>query len=71
MSMAGKVGWNCPLNLTAKKSESNLTLVKEVALFSSNHSSLPSGVEMSYIGVGEDIELLLEPQRAADTPEAA
>ena len=58
MSTEGIVGWNCPLNLTAKKSESNLTLVKEVVLFSSNHSSLLSGVEMSYIGAAEEeIEL--------------
>ena len=55
MSTAGIVGWNCPLNL---KSESNLTLVKEAVLFSSNHSSLSSGVEMSYFGAAEEeIEL--------------
>ena len=53
MSMVGIVGWNCPLNLAAKKSESNLTLVKEVVLFSSNHSSLPCGVEMTYVGAAE------------------
>ena len=52
--MAGIVGWNCPLNLTAKKSESNLTFVKEVVLFSSNHSSLSFVVEIPYIGAAEE-----------------
>ena len=53
MSKAGIVGWNCPLHITAKKSESNLTLVKEV-VFSSNHSSLSFVVEMPYIGAAEE-----------------
>ena len=58
MSTVGIVGWNCPLNHRAKKSESNLILSKEVVLFSSNCCYLSSGVEMSYIGAAEeDIEL--------------